>query len=189
MAEELWWMSQAAAQTLPAKGRRAAPDDVWDRVRDDYLSGLSAQQCCDRHGVGRSALRARARAEGWRRVDQPWAAPAGLEADDEGVELENEVQGDLAKVCHRQLVHIARRRMMRAILHGEAAAALRWRRVALTLEVEQEQIEAAARYAANRLAQGARSAQPDSSDLSDTSPPDSGSGGDPPTGPSPLAGD
>lgn len=179
MAEELWWASQVPGY-VPAQGRRAAPDDVWDQVRDDYLAGLSAQQCCDRHGVGRSALRARARSEGWRRVDQPWAAPAGLEADDEGVELENQIEGDLARVDHRQLIHIARRRMMRAILRGEAAAALRWRRVAVALEVEQDQRDAAARYAANRRAQAARFEQPDSSDSSDSSAPDSGSDADPP---------
>ena len=65
---------------------RRAPDDVWARVREDYLSGLPATVVCQRHGVG--------------------------------------------------LTHVAMRRMMRAVLRGQAAEALRWRRVRLVLEAE-----------------------------------------------------
>ena len=39
---------------------RRAPDDVWARVRDDYLSGLPAAVVCQRHGVGLTAMRNRA---------------------------------------------------------------------------------------------------------------------------------
>jgi hypothetical protein len=125
----------------PANGHRAAPEDVWGQVREDYLAGISAPECCRRHGVGLTALRKRAASEGWRRVDQPWAAPARLDPWDEGALLEDRVAGDLDKVELRQLGWVADRRMMRTVLRGDAAEALRWRRVRTAIEADAEEMD------------------------------------------------
>lgn len=118
-----------------------APDEVWTQVREAYLAGVSAPECCRRHGVGLTALRDRARREGWRRIDQPWTPPNRLDPDDEGVVLEEEVGGDLDKVELRQLSYVAFRRMMRAVMRGDAAEALRWRRVRLAMDEEEAEID------------------------------------------------
>jgi len=115
---------------------RRAPDDVWDRVRDDYLSGLPAAVVCQRHGVGMTAMRNRARRDGWRRADAVWTPPQTLDPDDEGLQLEHSVDGDLNRIELYQLTHVAHCRMMRAVMRGQAAEALRWRRVRTALEAE-----------------------------------------------------
>lgn len=121
------------------QGRKSPPDEVWARVREEYLAGWSARECCRRHGVGLTALRERAAREGWRRADQPWTAPDRLDPWDEGVELDLRVGGDLDKVELLELGYVAHRRMMRAVMRGDAVEALRWRRVQLTMaEVEAE---------------------------------------------------
>ena len=125
----------------PANGRRSAPDDVWAAVRDDYLAGVPATECCRRHGVGLTVLRGRAALEGWRRADQPWIPPRRLDPWDEGVLLEETVGGDLDKVELRQLTWIADRRMMRAVLRGDAMEALRWRRVRAAVEADAYEVE------------------------------------------------
>lgn len=123
-------------------GRIAAPDAVWARVRDDYLSGVTARVACRRHGVRLSAMRARAAREGWRRMDQPWAPPPDrLDARDEGALLEDRVGGDLDKIGFCDLSFVAYRRMMRAALRGHAAAALRWRRVMRVMDEEEAEME------------------------------------------------
>ena len=121
--------------TLYGKAR-SAPDAVWERVRRDYLSGLPAIEVCRRHGVGLTAMRNRAAREGWRRTDQPWTPPNPLDPHDEGVMLEDEIGGDLDQLDMRQLSFVAWRRMQRAVLRGQAAEALRWRRVRLMLDAE-----------------------------------------------------
>lgn len=121
-------------ETTTPQGLRCAPEDVWARVRDDYLAGLSAPECCRRHGVGLTTLRDRAAREGWRRIDQPWTPPNRLDPWDEGVELELKVGGDLDKVELRELWYVAHRRMMRAVMRGDAVEALRWRRVSLVMD-------------------------------------------------------
>ena len=123
------------------RGRRAAPDEVWAAARDDYLAGLSAPEVCRRHDVRLSTLRQRAVREGWRRIDQPWAPRNRLDPDDEGVELEARVGGDLDKVELRELSWVAARRMMRAVLRGDAADALRWRRVRDAMDAEDAEME------------------------------------------------
>ena len=115
---------------------RRAPDEVWDRVREDYLSGLPAAVVCRRHGVGVTAMRNRAAREGWRRADQAWTPPQTLDPDDEGLQLEHSVDGDLNRIELYQLTHVAHCRMLRAVMRGQAAEALRWRRVRLALEAE-----------------------------------------------------
>lgn len=125
---------------LPAHpGHRVPPPEVWDAVRLDYLDGWSAPACCRRHGVGLSALRQRAAREGWRRADQPWVPPQDArDPDDEGAVLEEKVGGNLDCVELCQLAYVAHRRMMRAVMRGDAAEALRWRRVRVILDLEEQ---------------------------------------------------
>ena len=125
---------------MTGAGRQAAPDDVWEAVRADYLSGLSGPECCRRHGVNLSGLRLRAGREGWRRRDQPWTPPSRLDPYDEGLELEEAVGGDLNRIEAGELSWIARARVMRAVLRGDALAALRWRRVEAMLEADDEEL-------------------------------------------------
>lgn len=122
------------------RGRRTAPDSVWAAAREDYLAGLSAPEVCDRHGVRLAALRSRAAREGWRRIDQPWAPPNRLDPGDEGVELEARVGGNLDKIDLCELADVAFRRMMRAVLRGDAVGALRWRRVHLAMQAEEAEM-------------------------------------------------
>lgn len=120
---------------------RSAPDEVWARVREDYLAGVPGAEACRRHGVGLTAMRNRAAAEGWRRADQPWTPPDRLDPEDEGRLLEDSVDGDLDRVEFYQLAFVASCRMMRAVMRGHAAEALRWRRVRLMLDEEQAELK------------------------------------------------
>lgn len=122
------------------RGLRCAPGEVWAAVRQDYLAGMSATECCRRHGVGLTTLRSRAAREGWRRQDQAWTPPLRLDPDDEGAELDLQVEGDLDRIGLNDLIYVAHRRVMRAVLRGEAAAALRWRRVQTMLEIDQDEM-------------------------------------------------
>lgn len=126
---------------VDGRGRRFAPPEVWAAVRDDYLSGLSGPEACRRHGVTLPALRDRASREGWRRADQPWIRPNGLDPEDEGVALDDRVGGNLDKVEISELWFVAHRRMLRAVLRGDAVGALRWRRVAQAMDAEQAEME------------------------------------------------
>jgi len=101
------------------------------------MDGLPAHECCRRHGVTISALRSRAARHRWRRIDQPWVPANTLPPDDEGVMLEQRTQGDLDRIETCELVFVAHRRMQRCVLRGDAAGALRWRRVGRALEVEE----------------------------------------------------
>lgn len=137
---------------------RSAPQEVWDKVRLDYLAGLSAPACARRHGVGISTLRERARRAGWRRADQPWPEPTPLDPDDEGLALEVAINGDLDRLEPADLAQVAERRMKRCVLRGDAAGALRWHRVRDTLYAEQADLslwltqEDARRRLARRIA-------------------------------------
>ena len=128
-------------ETRPGEGRWHAPEEVWAAVRVDYLAGMSAPEACRRYGVGLSAMRARAAREGWRRADQPWTPRSRLDPDDEGAELEARVGGDLDKVDLEELVWVAHRRMLRAVMRGDAVEALRWRRVHTAMADEQAELD------------------------------------------------
>ncbi len=144
-ADEKGPLMAAETETLPApgRGRIAAPPEVWARVRDDYLAGMSGTDAARRHGVPLSALRRRAAGEGWRRLDQPWTPPNRLDPFDEGLELEDRVEGDLDRIEMRELSFVAHRRMMRDVLRGDAAGALRWRRVRDAMDEEEAEVERA----------------------------------------------
>lgn len=130
-----------ASPTPADTGVHTAPDEVWEQVREDYLAGWSAPACCRRHGVGLSTLRKRAAEEGWRRTDQPWTRPNGLDRDDEGLALEEQFDGDLDQIPLGELSLVAFQRMMRAVLHGNAMEALRWRRVHRMIETEAVEVQ------------------------------------------------
>ncbi|QDH73464.1 hypothetical protein [Brevundimonas sp. M20] len=168
-------MTDAAPRPAPTDpadaGQAVLPDAVWDEVRADYLAGWSAPACCRRYGVGLSTLRKRAAEEGWRRTDQPLTTPRGLDRDDEGLALEESVDGDLEQIPLGELSVVAFQRMMRAVLHGNAMEALRWRRVHTVIQSEAAEIERRQRAAqverlqaasrrdrafADRVLQGAR---------------------------------
>jgi len=149
-------------------GRAQAPDEVWERVRADYLSGVSGRDCCRRHGVGITALRERAAKEGWRRADLPWTPLNRLDPDDEGVQLEVRVEGDLDRVGFTELSFVAERRMMRAVMRGEAAEALRWRRVRQALDEDEAEFQRSIDQEMLMRARLGLDADPDSSDSSDS---------------------
>ena len=88
-----------------------------------------------------TTLRDRAARGRWRRVDQPWIPPNRLEVEDEGVVLDERTEGDLDRIGLRELSFIAHRRMMRAALRGNAAEALRWRRVRLAMDDEEAETQ------------------------------------------------
>lgn len=101
---------------------RIRSPEVWDRARADYLAGAAAEEVCRRHDLGLSAFRARARRDGWRRVDQP---------DPQAVEDDLDLHGD---VDPPELADLAWRRMARAIDQGRATEALRWQRLHALLQ-------------------------------------------------------
>jgi hypothetical protein len=106
--------------------------------------------------VGLSTLRKRAAEEGWRRTDQPWSRPNGLERDDEGLALEEQFDGDLDQIPLGELSLVAFQRMMRAVLHGKAMEALRWRRVYKAIEAEAAEVRRRQQQAERERSQAAR---------------------------------
>lgn len=63
------------------RGYRPRSDDLWERARDDYLAGDSANAVCDRYDLSVGTLKSRAYREGWRRCDQAEPEPVDLEAE------------------------------------------------------------------------------------------------------------
>ncbi|MBU4196214.1 MAG: hypothetical protein KJ911_05595, partial [Alphaproteobacteria bacterium] len=51
------------------------PAEVWDKVRQDYLAGLGAEEVAAKYGVTAHALRARATRDGWSRYLHAPAEP------------------------------------------------------------------------------------------------------------------
>ncbi|MGZ8363826.1 MAG: hypothetical protein ACXW3D_07905, partial [Caulobacteraceae bacterium] len=96
----------------PACRRR--PPEVWDRARADYQSGFSGPEVCERYGMGLSTLRARALAEGWRRLDQIGFEPISDEDEDDGEPapgpeaLAARVWAEAARAVRRRRVREAR---------------------------------------------------------------------------------
>ena len=129
-------------RTTAPRGARIAPEAVWKEVRADYLAGLSAADCCRRHGVGLTALRLRAAREGWRRADQPWVPPSTTRDPwDAGRALEEQVQGDMDRVEPRDLVFVAWSRIQQAVIRGDAGEVLRWSKVQALMQAEVDALE------------------------------------------------
>ena len=99
---------------------RIRTDETWAEARGDYLTGFTAEEVCRRHDIGLSALRQRARREGWRRHDQADPTP----------EDDFDVFEDLEPP---ELVEMAWRRFAAAIARGRGADAARWQRIHATL--------------------------------------------------------
>ncbi len=122
------------------QGRMSPPDEVWARVQEDYLAGMSGPDCCRRHGVSLSALRNRAAREGWRRSDQAWTPPQSLDPWDEGRILEERICGNLDLIEWGELSGVAEGRMMRAVLRGDSAEFMRWHKVAEIIQVREAEL-------------------------------------------------
>jgi hypothetical protein len=111
---------------------RIRSSETWDAARDAYLAGATAEEVCDRHDLGLSAFRARARRFGWRRTDQPDPEP-----DDDDLDA-------YAGVDLPELVDLAWRRVARALDRGASTEAARWLRIhaALHARAQSEATEA-----------------------------------------------
>jgi hypothetical protein len=109
---------------------RIRTDETWADARSDYLAGFTAEEVCRRHDIGLSALRQRARREGWRRHDHADPTP----------EDDFDVFDDLEPP---ELVEMAWRRLAAAIARGRGADAARWQRIhaALHARVQDEAVQ------------------------------------------------
>ncbi|QLQ13300.1 MAG: hypothetical protein HZY74_08450 [Brevundimonas sp.] len=87
---------------------------IWDQARAAYLAGEPASRVCQRFNLGLSALRKRAKAEGWRRQDQPDDSP--------GRAPYNRRWGSTTV----QLIGVARAQAVRAIRQGRVSEAEAW---------------------------------------------------------------
>ena len=103
---------------LPKRGHRVRTAETWAAARADYAAGCSASEVCERHDLGLSALRSRARREGWRRADQADPEPIAFEAEDSAK--------DDPPVPTEDLVAIARRAAAWAVRRGALHQAHGW---------------------------------------------------------------
>jgi hypothetical protein len=112
-----------------AAPRRIRPDIVWDRARDDYLAGATAEEVCRRHDLGLSAFKVRARQGGWRRTDQPAPDP-----------VEDDIDLDSPAEPRSRMLDKAWRRVSHALDTGRSTEAMRWMRVhAMLLAAERSE--------------------------------------------------
>ena len=98
---------------------RIRSPETWDRAREAYLAGETAESVCSRFDLGLRAFADRAKAGGWRRADQPDPEPFEIEDD---ADLDDEVSD-------AELRRLARARMARAARQGLVGEALRWARL------------------------------------------------------------
>ncbi len=110
------------AEPRGAPGARRRSPETWGRVREGYLAGVSAPELCARFGVGLTALRVRAREEGWRRADAPDPEPTAPAAD-----LDTGLDDD--PLSARDMAYLAWRRLSLAVRQGRLADALGWERL------------------------------------------------------------
>jgi hypothetical protein len=108
-----------------ADGHRMRSEETWAKARSEYLLGFSAEEVCRRHDLGLSAMRRRARLEGWRRSDH-----VDPEVAQDDLDLFSDVGGD-------DLVEMARLRMIAAVARGRSAEAARWTRLYLRYREDQ----------------------------------------------------
>jgi hypothetical protein len=109
---------------------RIRPPEVWARARDEYLAGLAAETVCRRHELGLSAFRCRARKYGWRRRDQPNAAP----------DVQDLMIYDDLSIYEE--VETARLRFVQALERGKPMEAVRWRRLWKEMKAESDAMDA-----------------------------------------------
>lgn len=113
-------MDDLASHRTPA-GRRAPTPEQWEAGKQQFLSGVSAEQVCEQHGLCLSSFRAKARREGWRRCDLP---TPGLPVE----EMDEDLPVDAFN-----LREIAWRHAAAAIVRGDRFAARAWLRTAREL--------------------------------------------------------
>ena len=123
-------MTDASPEPASASApRRIRPDIVWDRARDDYLAGATAEEVCRRHDLGLSAFKVRARQGGWRRTDQPAPDP-----------VEDDIDLDSPAEPRSRMLDKAWRRVSHALDTGRSTEAMRWMRVhAMLLAAERSE--------------------------------------------------
>ena len=126
---------------------RIRSPETWAQARAAYLAGDTAEAVSARFGVSESALRKRAREEGWRRADQPDPEPLDIEDPDafdpDAVE----------SVDEGAMIRLAEARMAFAMRRGRVSEALRWGRLSEMIQrraEHREQAEARTRRAAAR---------------------------------------
>ena len=137
---------------MDGSGRRNRSGETWAAARAAYLDGLSAGEVCAHFDLGLSALRARARREGWRRIDQ--------------ADLDPDLQDDLDEELDAQVVDFeamterALRMSARALDLADGASADRWLRLHLRLKAAgaQRRSEEGWRSAAAKCAAAAAAA-------------------------------
>jgi len=110
---------------------RIRSPETWDRARDAYLAGETAESVCSRLDLGLRTFRARAADEGWRRADQSDPDPFEIEDD---ADLDDEVSD-------AELRRLARSRMALAARRGLVGEALRWARLERII-ADQAQVQA-----------------------------------------------
>ena len=121
--------------------RKRSPE-TWTAARDAYLGGLTAEEVCARFDLGESAFHKRARAEGWRRVDQEDPEPEDVPTDEDMPDIDDEA---LAAFAFRRMSVEARRgRLNRALAWG------RLRDMALRQISDRARLEARIARAASR---------------------------------------
>ncbi|QTN19075.1 hypothetical protein HZ989_12705 [Brevundimonas sp. AJA228-03] len=121
--------------------RKRSPE-TWTAARDAWLGGLTAEEVCVRFDLGESAFHKRARAEGWRRVDQADPEPEDLPTDDDLPDIDDEALAALA--FRRMSVEARRGRLNRALAWG------RLRDMALRQVSDRARLEARVARAASR---------------------------------------
>jgi len=99
--------------------RRNRTAETWDKARDAYLAGQTAEAVCARFDLAPSTFHARARAQGWRQCDQPGPDP------DISPVLDPD---DLRPADPEELLLMAETRMTLAAAAGDPVAAMRWMR-------------------------------------------------------------
>lgn len=77
-------------------------EQSWALAREDYLSGMSAQAVCERHGMGVAGLRGRAHREGWTKAahaaaNAPALAPPASDASGPPLTQEGIARSALAR--------------------------------------------------------------------------------------------
>lgn len=111
---------------------RIRSPETWDRAREAYLAGETAESVCSRFDLSLRTFRACAADQSWRRCDQPDPEPFEIEED---AEVDDEVSD-------ADLRRLARDRMALAARRGLVGEALRWARLG---EVIDRQAQAEAR--------------------------------------------
>lgn len=105
-------------------GHRIHSQETWDLARADYLAGLSGPAVCARYGLGLAALRKRAAAGRWRRIDYARPMPAAP----------IEVDGDIDEASYLDLALMAEMHLRDAIINGRATEAATWMRIHFRLD-------------------------------------------------------